>query len=114
MDKKQRKRAELTLKNLLYYIDDQNKQKEVIALLDDCESKMNDSKLKNRIDDIIRKFKENDYFDLVDFLVDDILSSKMGLKEKKAYNDLLEGLKKLLDDGYKSFKDKFFDLFSWS
>ncbi|MDE6240979.1 MAG: hypothetical protein K2M08_01000 [Anaeroplasmataceae bacterium] len=113
MDKKERKQIEVTLKNILYFIDDSEEQQRVIKVLENCENKMPDSKIKNAIDRIIKKFK-TDYYSIVDHLVDDILSSPIGNKEKQTIFNMLNELKPSIEKGNKSFFEKLIDLFKWS
>lgn len=113
MDKKERKKVEVTLKNILYFIDDESEQNRVIEALKRCENKMNDSKIKNKIDKFLMMLKK-DYYSIVDFLVDDILSGDINSSEKKAIYELIDELSPSIESGKKCFLEKLKNLFDWS
>lgn len=113
MEKKELKQIEVTLKNILYFVEDKKEQEKVIKILEECEARMSDSKLKNSIDKFFKKFKR-DYFEVVDFLVKDILYGVISNEERKIVYDMLNQLKPTIEVGKKSFLDKLIDLFSWS
>ena len=113
MEKKEKKQIEVMLKHILYFIEDPKEQNRVIEILENCESKMGDSRFKNNFDKIIKKFKNN-YFDLIDHLVSDILSSNIHNEEKKIIYEMLEDLKPTIEKGERTFLEKLRDLFTWS
>lgn len=116
MNKHEKKIIEITLKGILYYITDSHEQEKVLNILKTCEANMNDSKLKNKIDDILYKFK-NDYFARVDFLIDDIISSKMTNGNKKIIYEMIEELQPAIEENQKNksgFWDNLRNLFKWS
>lgn len=82
MNEKEKKTIEITLKGIIYFITSETEQKNVLQILEECESKMNDNKLKDKIDSVLLKFKD-DYFDKINFLIENILSSKMTEANKK-------------------------------
>lgn len=116
MDKKEKKSIEITLKGIIYFITSESEQKKVLQILKECESKMNDGKLKDKIDSILLRFKDN-YFDKVDYLIEDILSSKMTEANKKVIYEMVNKLQPAVEEAQKkksSFWDNLRELFKWS
>ena len=68
MDKKEKKHLELTIKNILYYVDDKKEQEKIIEILKKYNGKFPDSKIKDFFDKIIYSTKQ-DYFDKIDTLI---------------------------------------------
>lgn len=64
---------------------------------------------------MLLKFKK-DYYDIVDFLIDDILSSKMTQENKKIIYEMLEQLQPTVEESQKksSFWENVRNLFKWS
>lgn len=113
MEKKERKQIEVTLKSILYFIDDEKDRKKVLDILINCEHQMGDSKWKNKIDEKILRFKTN-YYDKIDFLIEDILSSKLDETKTKIIYATIEQLKPSYETAQRNFWDKLKDLFTWS
>jgi len=116
MDKKEKKTIEVTLKGILYFITSISEQERVLKILEECELKMNDNKFKNKLDAIFLKLKNN-YFDKVDFLIDDILSSKMNQENKKAIYEMVDELQPTIEEAQKKnsgFWDNLRELLKWS
>lgn len=116
MKKKEKKIIEITLKGIIYFVTSETEQKKVLQILEECESKMNDSKLKDKIDSIRLKFKD-DYYDKVDFFIEDILSSKMTEANKKTIYEMVDKLQPTIEEAQNkknSFWDNLRELFKWS
>ena len=113
MDKKEKARLELTIKNILYYIEDETEQAKMIEILMRFESQLKDTKLKNIFDKWILSSKKN-YYDKVDHLVDDILGGKIENDDKKIINNMLNEIKPAVEKAEKNLWEKLLRLFDWS
>lgn len=102
----------MTLKNILYYVDE-NDQQRVLDILVKYEEKIPDNKIKNFIQKIILKSKK-DYYSKVDYLVDDILDGKLDDKTKNILNDLLLELKPDIEKAEKTFWERLISIFQGS
>ncbi|HPO11741.1 MAG TPA: hypothetical protein PLM63_04105 [bacterium] len=88
------KRLEVILKYELYFIEDKVKQEVAISILKEYCEKLPDSKLKDKVEKIILKYKK-DYFELVDFLVKDIIDSKKTEGNLKIIQQLIKKIRKM-------------------
>jgi len=116
MDKKEKKTIEIVLKGIIYFITSETEQKKILQILEESESKMNDNKLKDKIDSILFKFKD-DYYDKVDLLISLDLSSKMTESNKKVIYEMVNRLQPTIEEAQKkksSFWDNLRELFKWS
>ena len=113
MDKKEKLRLELQIKQILYYVENKTEQEKMIAILEKYNDKMPDSKLKDFFDKWVKKTKK-DYFDKVDFLLKDIFDGKIENSDKKLINEMLKEMQPIVEKAEKTIWDKFLDLFSWS
>lgn len=104
---------ELTLKNILYYVEDTNDQEEMLGILNKYNDKLPDGKLKDSAQKFFYKHKKS-YYEKVDFLIDDILSGKGDKKRNEVLSQMLQEIKPTVEKAEKSFWDKLTDLFKWS
>ena len=107
---KEKANWEMTLKNILYFIDDSKEQEKVISILIKYESKIEDNKIKNIIQKHILNSKK-DYYDKVNYLVDDILEGKLDTKTKVVLSEMLNELKPSVEKAEKSFWDRLSSIF---
>jgi len=113
MDRKQKKQLELTIKNILYFIEDTNEQKRMIAILQKYNDELPDSWIKDRFQKLILSTKSN-YFEIIDFLINDIFDGKIDDEKKKKINLMLVELKPNMEKAEKNIWDKLVKLFNWS
>lgn len=109
---KEKANWEMTLKNILYYVDE-NDQQRVLDILVKYEKKITDSKLKDCFQKIIFHTKK-DYYSKVDLLVHDILEGKLDDKTKNILNDLLLELKPDIEKAEKTFWERLISIFQGS
>lgn len=114
MSNKEKANLELTLKNLLYCVDDANEQNKMISILEEYNDKLPDGKVKDWLQKLFLKMTKKDYYSKVDYLVDDILSGKLDNEKKKIIYEMLNKLQPVVEKAEKSFWDKLCDLFKWS
>lgn len=104
---------EITLKNILYYIEDENEQQKVIDILIKYEKKIEDNRIKNSFQKIFYKSKK-DYYSKVDFLIKDILDGKWDFNTKQILADMLLELKPNVEKAEKTFWDRLISIFKGS
>lgn len=109
---KEKANWEMTLKNILYYVDE-NDQQRVLDILVKYEEKIPDNKIKNFIQKIILKSKK-DYHSKVDYLVDDILDGKFDNNTRKVLNQLILELKPDIEKAEKTFWERLISIFQGS
>lgn len=109
---KEKANWEMTLKNILYYVDE-NDQQRVLDILVKYEEKIPDNKIKNFIQKIILKSKK-DYYSKVDYLVDDILDGKFDNNTRKVLNQLILELKPDIEKAEKTFWERLISIFQGS
>lgn len=110
---KEKAKWEVTLKNILYYIDDEKEQQKVLEILGRYEAKLLDNKLKNFFQKIIFSTK-TDYYSKVDYLVDDILDGRWNVEIKKILNNMLAELKPAVEKAEKNFWERLVNIFQGS
>ncbi len=113
MSSKEKANLELTLKNILYCVEEQEEQEKMLGILEEYNNKLPDGKIKDWFQRLFLKAKK-DYYSKVDFLVDDILSGKLDNEKKKIIYEMLEKLHPVVVQAERSFWDKLCDLFKWS
>lgn len=104
---------ELTLKNILYYIEDSAEQEKMLGILKKYNDLLPDEKIKEAIQNFILSKKKN-YYDKVDYLIKDILNGKGDKDRKKILSQMLAELKPVVEQAERTFWDKLTDLFKWS
>lgn len=104
---------EITLKNILYYIEDETEQQKVIDILIKYEKKIEDNKIKNCFQKVIYQSKK-DYYSKVDFLIKDILDGKWDSNTKKILANMLLELKPNVEKAEKTFWDRLISIFRGS
>ena len=113
MDKKEKKQLEVSIKNILYFVEGKNEQDKMIAILDKYNAKMPDPKIKDWFDKIIRKSKR-DYYEIVDFLIKDIFDGNITNERRKLIIEMLSELHPIVETAQRTIWGKFIDLFKWS
>lgn len=96
MSSKEKAKWEVTLKNILYYVDDAKEQDRMLDILKKYNDRLPDGKLKDGFQNLILKSKK-DYYDKVDHLVDDILSGKLDNEKKKVLSEMLSELQPIVE-----------------
>ncbi len=104
---------EVTLKNILYYIEDSTEQDKMLGILIKYNNELPDGKVKDSIQNFILS-KKKDYYDKVDYLIKDILNGKGDKKRNKVLSQMLAEMKPVVEQAERSFWDKLIDLFKWS
>ena len=102
---KEKANWELTLKNILYFIEDQKEQEKVINILIKYEQKIPDGKIKNYFQKLGLNSKK-DYYSKIDYLVDDILEGKLDDETRKILNEMLNELKPTVEKAEKTFWER--------
>lgn len=110
---KEKANWEVTLKNILYYIDNEKEQQKVLDILSKYEAKIQDGKIKNLFQKYIFKTKK-DYYEKVDYLIEDILDGKWDSNTKKILSDMLSELKPTIEKAEKTFWDRLISIFKGS
>lgn len=113
MKEKDKAHWEMTLKNILYFVDDVDDQKNMIDILIKYNDQLPDGKLKDKFQKLILNGKKS-YFDKVDYLVSDILNGGDDCERKKILSELLDEIKPTVEKAERNFWDKLKDLFKWS
>ena len=113
MNNKDKANWELTLKNILYYIDNPADQDKMIEILNKYNDMLPDGKLKDTVQKFLLKGKKT-YYEKVDFLIDDILNGKGDNERKKILSQMLEEMKPIVEQAERTFWNKLIDLFKWS
>ena len=88
MSNKEKANWELTLKNILYYIEDTKEQEKMIGILNKYNDMLPDGKIKDSIQKFFLNSKKS-YYDKVDYLIDDILNGKNDDGRKKILSECL-------------------------
>lgn len=109
---KEKANWEMTLKNILYYVNESDQQS-VLDILIKYEEKLPDSRIKDCIQKFILKSKK-DYYSKVDYLVDDILDGKFDDNTRKILNQLILELKPKIEKAEKSFWERLVSIFQGS
>lgn len=84
-------------------ISDEKKQKEVIDLLQSTEEKIPDSRLKDKLQKMLRRNKN--YCDKSNALINDILDTKLDASSRMVILDCLKKLKKISDENQQNLWD---------
>lgn len=113
MKKKDRKHLELTVKNILYYVEDKVEQERMLQILEEYNNKLPDSKFKDFLDKIVYKSKK-DYFDKIDHLISDIFDRSLNNEEKNIVKQMLNAIKPTIKKAESTIWDKLMKLFDWS
>ena len=108
--RKEKAKWEVTLKNILYYIEDEKEQQKVLEILSKYEKQLSDNKIKNFFQKLIFSTK-TDYYSKVDYLVDDILDGKWDKETKKILNSMLSELKPTVEKAEKNFWERLLVIF---
>ena len=108
----EKKRLMITIKNILYFVEDKKERDRLLSILEKYNDMLPDSKFKDMIDKFRKKFTI-DYYGMVDYFVDDILDGKMTEEKKKIITQMLNEIQPVVNSGSRSLLEKFFDLFSW-
>lgn len=104
---------ELTLKNILYYIEDPAEQEKMLGILNKYNDMLPDGKFKDAVQKFFLKGKKT-YYEKVDYLIDDILSGKGDKDRNKILSKMLADMKPVVEQAERTFWDKLMDLFKWS
>lgn len=102
---KERLQIKTKLLNFLAFIDDSNKQQEIINLLMQYEEKIPDGRLIDTFQKIKRK--RMDYYSLCEDLVDDLLDKKMNVKSREILSSLLNKLTPVIENEPKKWWGRF-------
>lgn len=113
MNNKDKANWELTLKNILYYVDDSAEQDKMVGILNKYNEMLPDGKLKDAVQRFILS-KKKSYYDKVDYLINDILNGKCDDERKKVLSQMLDEIKPIVEKAERTFWDKLRDLFKWS
>ena len=108
---KEKADIEFTLKNILYFVDDEDKER-VIEILEKYEEEIPD----NLVVDFLQKCKRKrieDYYDKVDYLVRDILHCKDNWKNKNKIKELVLELEKITKKAEDNFWASFWETFGF-
>lgn len=112
---KDKANLELILKNILYYIEDEQEQAKMIAILERYNDELPDGKLKDKIQKTYCKVAKRSYYEKVDFLINDILNGKIDTKEVKAkVKAMINELKPSVEVAQKTWWEKLMGLGEWS
>lgn len=112
---KDKANLELILKNVLYYIEDEQEQAKMIAILERYNDELPDGKLKDKIQKTYCKVAKRSYYEKVDFLINDILNGKIDTKEVKAkVKAMINELKPSVEVAQKTWWEKLMGLGEWS
>lgn len=113
MKEKEKANWELTLKNILYFVEDESDREEMLCILEKYNERLPDGKIRDKFQKYILS-KKKTYYEKVDYLVDDLLSGGKEQDRKKVLSDLLDEIKPAVEKAERSFWDKLKDLFKWS
>lgn len=115
MKTKEKANLEVTLKNILYYVEDEDDQKKMVEILKKYNEQLPDGRIKDKLQKFILETKKS-YYDQVDYLVSDILdcSKKSDDEIKKVVSNMLNEIKGILEKAERTFWDRLCDLFKWS
>lgn len=102
---KEKANLEITLKNILYFIDDEKEQEKVIEILKKYEERFPDSRIKNFFQRHILNSK-NDYYSKVDYLVKDILECKIDNNVRVILNEMINEIKPTVEKAEKTFWER--------
>ena len=101
---KDKANMELILKNILYYIEDEQEQQKMIAILEKYNKLLPDGKYRDKVQTAYYKVAKKDYYEKVDFLVRDILNGKIDTEETKAkIRAMINELKPSVEAGQKTY-----------
>lgn len=112
MKNKDKAKWEVTLKNILYFVNE-NDRENMLKILNKYNDQLPDGKFKDLIQKTILNTKKS-YYEKVDFLIDDILKGGTDIERKKVLSQLLDEIKPTVEKAEKNFWDKLKDLFKWS
>lgn len=107
---KERTEYKAKLLNLISMIGDEGSQLKVIAILEETEEKLPDSKVKDRIQKMIRKKKH--YYDKADALIADILDKKLDANAKNIVVECIKSLREIIEGQQKNWWDQFVECFN--
>lgn len=115
MKNQEKAKIEATLKNILYFVEDEKDQEKMIEILKKYNHMLPDGRFKDGLQKLIFRLKKN-YYDQVDCLVKDILNcpTKDDEKVNKIILDMLKEIKSTLEKAERTFWDRLCDLFKWS
>jgi hypothetical protein len=113
MNIKEKANWELTLKNILYYIEDPAEQNKMIGILNKYNEMLPDGKFKDAVQRFFLKGKKT-YYEKVDYLIDDILTGKGDKERNKVLSQMLIEMQPVVEQAERTFWDKLIDLFKWS
>ena len=113
MNIKEKANCELTLKNILYYIEDPAAQDKMIGILNKYNDMLPDGKFKELVQKFFQKGKKT-YYEKVDYLIEDILTGKGNNERNKVLSQMLDEIKPVVEKAERTFWDKVKDLFKWS
>ena len=113
MNNKDKANWELTLKNILYYIENPADQDKMIDILNKYNDMLPDGKLKDAVQKFLLKGKKT-YYEKVDFLINDILNGKGDNERKKVLSQMLLEMQPIVEQAERTFWNKLMDLFKWS
>ena len=111
---KDKANMDLVLKNILYYIEDEQEQARVIAILERYNDELPDGKVKDRIQKAYCKVAKRSYYEKVDFLINDILNGKDTKEVKTKVKEMINELKPSVEVAQKSWWEKLIGLGEWS
>ncbi|MCH3976050.1 MAG: hypothetical protein LKE36_00325 [Bacilli bacterium] len=107
---KERTEYKAKLLNLIAMIGDKENQRHVIAILEKTEEKLPDSKVKDKIQKMIRKNKS--YYDKADALITDILDHKLDINQRNIVLECLASLRAIIEGQQKNWWDQFVEWFN--
>ena len=113
MSDKLKAQWEVTLKNILYYVEDSTEQDKMLGILKKYNDQLPDGKLKDTWEKIILSTKKS-YYDKVDYLISDILSGKLDNEKRRILSAMLNEIKPIVEHAERTFWDKLCALFRWS
>lgn len=113
MNIKEKANWELTLKNILYYIEDPTEQEKMLGILNKYNDMLPDGKLKDAVQRFFQKGKKT-YYEKVDYLIKDILTGKGDKERNKVLSQMLAEMQPVVEQAERTFWDKLIDLFKWS
>lgn len=112
MKNKDKANWEITLKNILYFVDE-SEQSKMIETLNKYNNQLPDGPVKDWLQKVKLDTRKT-YYDKVDCLVHDILHGGNDIERKKVLLQLLEEIKPTVESAERNFWDKLKDLFKWS
>lgn len=114
MANKQKAKWEVALKEILYFVEEPEEQNRMVEVLKKYNDQLPDSKLRDGLQKLILNAKK-DYYDKVDYLIDDILhGGKSENDRNRIITDLLNEIKPTVEKAERTMWDKICDLFKWS